>query len=479
MKKEVVKAVQKLKSSNLIQSQKVDLSAAEIVRELDKYIIGQKSAKRAVAIALRNRNRRLALTGDIRDEISPKNIMMVGCTGVGKTEIARRLAKIVDAPFIKVEATKFSEIGYVGKEVDSIIRDLVTQSFNEEKQKYKNKIKDQIQSKIEDRILDILLPMPRKETKNSAEPKDKDASDNSIKKTREKLRNKLLKGQLDNKEIEINASHPSMRNNLPNMEIMPIGIDNFEKIDVLMEQMLKQFNQPSKGKVQKTTVKEAKKILQLQLEEEMLNLDKITRIAIDRTENMGIVFIDEIDKIANNRESGQGGEVSREGVQRDILPLVEGCTVNTRYGTVKTDHILFISSGAFHISSPNDLIPELQGRFPIRVELDELTSEDLKKIMTKPKNALIKQYQALLKTDNTRLEFEQKAINEIARVAMETNKTHYNIGARRLSTIIERILEDILFDAPGKENKFIITEKYVKEKLKVLKERKDISKYIL
>ena len=461
-----------------------EMLPGQIVRELDKYIIGQKEAKKAVAIALRNRTRRRHVKDEIREEISPKNIIMIGATGVGKTEIARRMARLADAPFIKVEATKFTEVGYVGRDVESIIRDLVNQAVNEEKSLSQALMGKEAEQMTEEKILDSLLPSNRSTPQSASlssslstsmgvpRSPSGEMSEESMRKTREKMRSRLRKGDFNDKYIDVEVNQPPHKNAF--IEFMPE--QGFEQIDSMMKNIIGQFSKGNKTK--KMKVEDARKILKSQFIEKLIDMDKVVQKAFEKTENMGIVFIDEIDKIAT-RDGAKGIDVSREGVQRDILPLVEGCSVNTRYGVVKTDHILFIASGAFHMSSPSDLIPELQGRFPIRVELQALDAKDLEKILTKPKNALIRQYTALLQTENIELTFESSAVSEIARIASEINKSTFNIGARRLSTVMEKLLENILFDAPNVASKITIDSKYVRERLENIEKNKDLTKYIL
>ncbi len=439
------------KNENHIDS----LSPREIVSELDRYVVGQNKAKRAVAIALRNRWRRQALTGDMRDEVLPKNILMIGPTGVGKTEISRRLSKLAEAPFVKVEATRFTEVGYVGRDVEQIIRDLLEIAIAMEKVKKRKEVHAKAQKLAEERVLDALVG-------NKASVA-----------TRESFRKRLRNGDLDDNEIEIATNESS---NMPSFEIpgMPganIGMINIG--DMLGKSM------GGKTKKKKMTVKESHDILLNEEADKLIEQDKIIKSAKNVTENNGIVFLDEIDKISG-RTDRVGGDVSREGVQRDLLPLIEGTTVSTKYGPVKTDHILFVASGAFQLAKPSDLLPELQGRLPIRVELDALTSEDFKRILKEPDNSLIKQYKALLKTENVDLEFSEDGIETIANLATEVNSSVENIGARRLHTIIERILDEISFTATDRSGeKIIIDSKYVNENLGQLVKDNDLSKFIL
>ena len=431
------------------------LSPREIVSELDRFVVGQNKAKRAVAIALRNRWRRQALTGDMKDEVLPKNILMIGPTGVGKTEISRRLSKLAEAPFVKVEATRFTEVGYVGRDVEQIVRDLLEIAISMEKVKKRKEVKAQVQKLAEERVLDALVG-----------PKASVA-------TRESFRKRLRSGDLDDNEIEIAVSEsggmPSFE--IPGMPGANIGMINIS--DMLGKSM------GSKPKRKKMSVKESYEILMNEESDKLIEQDKIIKSAKNTTENNGIVFLDEIDKISA-RTDRVGGDVSREGVQRDLLPLIEGTTVSTKYGPVKTDHILFIASGAFQLAKPSDLLPELQGRLPIRVELDPLTSEDFKRILKEPDNSLIKQYKALLQTEKVELEFTEDGINTIADIAMEVNSTVENIGARRLHTIIERVLDEISFTATDKAGERIVVDsEYINKNLGELTKDTDLSKFIL
>ncbi len=431
------------------------LSPREIVSELDRFVVGQNNAKRAVAIALRNRWRRQALTGDMKDEVLPKNILMIGPTGVGKTEISRRLSKLAEAPFVKVEATRFTEVGYVGRDVEQIVRDLLEIAISMEKVKKRKEVKAQVQKLAEERVLDALVG-----------PKASVA-------TRESFRKRLRSGDLDDNEIEIAVSEsggmPSFE--IPGMPGANIGMINIS--DMLGKSM------GSKPKRKKMSVKESYEILMNEESDKLIEQDKIIKSAKNTTENNGIVFLDEIDKISA-RTDRVGGDVSREGVQRDLLPLIEGTTVSTKYGPVKTDHILFIASGAFQLAKPSDLLPELQGRLPIRVELDPLSSEDFKRILKEPDNSLIKQYKALLQTEKVELEFTEDGINTIADIAMEVNSTVENIGARRLHTIIERVLDEISFTATDKAGeKIVVDTKYINKNLGELTKDTDLSKFIL
>ncbi len=455
-----------------------ELTPREIVAELDKYVVGQSAAKRAVAIALRNRMRRQKLAPELAEEVIPKNIIMIGPTGVGKTEIARRLAKLANSPFLKVEASKFTEVGYVGRDVESMIRDLVEIAIEMIREERLEDVADKAELNAEERLLDILLPPsppPSSSSSTSTGGVVIDASTTlteSSSRTREKLRQQLREGKLDDRTVEIETRE----RNFPSFEI--ISNQGVEEMDVNLKDMLPNiFGQRTKKR--KMKVNEAFEYLIQEEEQRLIDMEQVTRTAIDRVENSGIIFLDEIDKIAG-RESGHGPDVSREGVQRDILPIVEGTTVNTRYGMVRTDHILFVAAGAFHVSKPSDLIPELQGRFPIRVELQSLTMEDFIRILTEPKSSLTKQYTALLETEGVKLEFTKDALDEIARFAFRVNEGTENIGARRLHTIMERVLDEISFEAPEKKGQqFTIDAAYVQKMLSEIVKDQDLSRYIL
>ncbi len=447
-----------------------NLTPRQTVKELDYYIIGQTDAKRAVAIALRNRWRRQQVSEDIKEEIVPNNIILIGPTGVGKTEIARRLAKLADAPFIKVEASKFTEVGYVGRDVESMVRDLTEIAVQMVKSEKAIVVQSKADKIAEEKILDILIPPVRKPNKLSAEDENNELFQNE--KTREWMREKLRNGEMDDKMIEFDVQVSQI-----GMQVMgPIGMDDMGiNIQELMSSMI-----PKKKKKRKTTIKEAKVIISQEEAQKLIDMEAVQKEAIQRVQETGIIFIDEIDKVAGSGK-GHGPDVSREGVQRDLLPIVEGSTVNTKYGAVKTDHVLFIAAGAFHVAKPSDLIPELQGRFPIRVELKSLTEEDFIKILTIPNNALLKQYTALLNTEGVKISFTNEAIREVAKIAALVNEEVENIGARRLHTILTTLLEDILFDVPDSipSEEITITRELVGERLDKIVKNRDLSKYIL
>ncbi|HEY7471303.1 MAG TPA: ATP-dependent protease ATPase subunit HslU [Gemmatimonadota bacterium] len=463
------------------------LTPRQIVEELDKYIVGQDDAKRAVAIALRNRWRRLRVDEELRDEILPNNIIMIGPTGVGKTEISRRLARLSDAPFIKVEASKFTEVGYVGRDVESMIRDLMEISVNMVRQEWEDEVYDQAEEHVEDRLLDLLLPPLKSEEGGAAmrrylvdklgvaeaateEPSAQAQAQRE--RSREKLRKLLAEGKLEDRKVEVETSQTRM----PFIEVLsPMGL---EDMDINMSEMLEEML-PKRKKRRQVTVSEARRILLQEELAKLVDMDEVVNEAVYRTENSGIVFLDEIDKIAGEKVTG-GPDVSREGVQRDLLPVVEGSNVQTKYGLVRTDHILFIAAGAFHVSKPSDLIPEIQGRFPIRVELRSLTAADFERILTEPRNALTLQYQALLDTEGVKLRFTDDSIREIARTAAEVNDAMENIGARRLHTIMTRLLDDILFDVPDVDHgEVVLGAEDVRARLQDVVQNTDLRKYIL
>ena len=450
-----------------------ELTPREIVAELDKYIVGQDAAKRAVAVALRNRVRRQKLQPEMAEEILPKNILMIGPTGVGKTEIARRLARLAGCPFVKVEASKYTEVGYVGRDVESMVRDLVETAIDMVREEKLDEVAERAEQTAEERLLDLLLPAaaPALESIHPADPRPAAASEQASG-TREKLRAQLREGKLDQRMVEVEVRERSM----PAFEI--ITNQGVEEMDINVKDMLSGFFGQTKKK-RKMSVAEAFDYLIQEEENRLIDMDQVTRIAVERAEQMGIIFIDEIDKIAG-RESGHGPDVSREGVQRDILPIIEGTAVNTRYGTVRTDHILFIAAGAFHVTKPSDLIPELQGRLPIRVELSSLSEGDFVRILTEPKNALIKQYTALLETEGVKLTFTEDAIATLARMAALVNEQTENIGARRLHTILEKVLDEISFEAPDLKKKTVkIDAAYVNKQLAEIVKNQDLSRYIL
>ncbi|MDP4154750.1 MAG: HslU--HslV peptidase ATPase subunit [Bacillota bacterium] len=463
-----------------------NLTPRQIVERLDQYIIGQKDAKKAVAVALRNRYRRELLNEKLRDEVIPKNILMIGPTGVGKTEIARRMAKIVGAPFVKVEATKFTEVGYVGRDVESMIRDLVETAVRLIKEEKTQNVKERAEESANRRLVDLLVPAAKKTNNyknplemlfgggnSQSEPEHESSDDYSINEKRKIVKGKLELGQLEDEivTVEVEEQAPSMFDMLQGSGMEQMGMNMQDMLGGLL---------PKKHKKRKLTVREARKLLINEEAQKLIDMDEVTQEAVFRAEQTGIIFIDEIDKIASKNQGGSSADVSREGVQRDILPVVEGSTVVTKYGSVKTDHILFIAAGAFHMAKPSDLIPELQGRFPIRVELTKLNVDDFFRILIEPDNALIKQYNALLETEGIEIEFSDDAIRRIAEVAFEVNQNTDNIGARRLHTILEKLLEDLSFEAPDiSMEKVTITPQYVDEKLGAISKNKDLSQFIL
>ena len=445
----------------------LNMTPQETVDALDRYIIGQTDAKKAVAVALRNRWRRLQLDEDLKDEILPKNIIMIGATGIGKTEIARRISKLVNAPFVKVEASKFTEVGYVGRDVESMIRDLTDYSVNMVRQEQMERKQEAAKEMVEERLLDLLLP-PLESEKDASEGKT------STNPTREKFRKKLRSGVLDERMVELDVSE---RPSGAVMEFMPVSMN--DNMDMNIRDMLSNM-MPKQSKRRRVNIEDARKILQQEEVSKLIDMDEVIREALTRVEQSGIVFLDEIDKVASRRSHSHGPDVSREGVQRDLLPIVEGSTVNTKHGPVQTDHILFIAAGAFHLTKPSDMIPELQGRFPIRVELQSLSKDDFVKILTEPKNALIVQYTALMKTEGVELEFTKAAIDTIAEIACQINEDSENIGARRLHTVMEQLLEEVSFTAPDlKGQKISVTPEYIQSRLSNLLKNQDLSRYIL
>jgi len=445
----------------------LNMTPQETVDALDRYIIGQTDAKKAVAVALRNRWRRLQLDEDLKDEILPKNIIMIGATGIGKTEIARRISRLVNAPFVKVEASKFTEVGYVGRDVESMIRDLTDYSVNMVRQEQMERKQEAAKEMVQERLLDLLLP-PLECEKDASEGK---ASTNP---TREKFRKKLHSRALDERMVELDISE---RTSGAVMEFMPVSMN--DNMDMNIRDMLSNM-MPKQSKRRRVNIEDARKILQQEEVSKLIDMDEVIREAVTRVEQSGIVFLDEVDKVASRRSHSHGPDVSREGVQRDLLPIVEGSTVNTKHGPVQTDHILFIAAGAFHLTKPSDMIPELQGRFPIRVELQSLSKDDFVKILTEPKNALIVQYTALMKTEGVELEFTKAAIDTIAEIACQINEDSENIGARRLHTVMEQLLEEVSFTAPDLNGqKISVTPEYIQSRLSNLLKNQDLSRYIL
>jgi ATP-dependent HslUV protease ATP-binding subunit HslU len=475
-----------------------ELTPRQIVSELDKYIVGQNDAKRAVAIALRNRWRRQRVDDDLREEIMPNNIILIGPTGVGKTEIARRLARLAGAPFVKVEASKFTEVGYVGRDVESMVRDLIDVAVNMIREEREAEVEEQAQQQVEDRLLDLLLPAPTtpqtgaqqqpakperprafivgsdgftREEESDADDGDEQRLRERRERTREKLRTLLRDGKLEERKVDVEITQSTPIENM----MMPMGAEGMDNTTEMLQDMM-----PKRKKRRTVSVAEARRILIQDELDKLIDMDEVVSEALERTEDMGIIFLDEIDKVAGERGSGGGPDVSREGVQRDLLPIVEGSTVQTKYGMIRTDHILFIAAGAFHVSKPSDLIPELQGRFPIRVELKPLTEADFVRILTEPKNALTRQYQALVKSEQVELTFTEDAIREIARIAADVNRRMENIGARRLHTVLTTLLDEILFDLPERgAGSIAIDGNAVRDKLRAIVEDEDLRKYIL
>ncbi|MBV8130548.1 MAG: ATP-dependent protease ATPase subunit HslU [Planctomycetaceae bacterium] len=449
------------------------MTPRQIVAELDRDIVGQADAKRAVAIALRNRWRRRQLPDDLRAQVTPKNIMLIGPTGVGKTEIARRLAILVGAPFVKTEATKYTEVGYYGRDVESLIRDLVEAAILLVRTAERETVEEQARLRVEQRLLDLLLPSPQPTSWSEADAHQTDEAAERRQRSREKMKNRLLAGELEDREVEVT---------IPGRSVAPVsilGAANMEQMEMDLQSMFEKI-MPKQAQSRRMSVREARPILLQQETDALIDPEKINQAAVRLTEETGIVFIDELDKIASDEGSSRGPDVSRQGVQRDLLPIVEGTTVNTKYGPVKTDHVLFVAAGAFHRSKPSDLMPELQGRFPIRVEMHDLTRDDFARILREPRASLVRQYEALLGTEGVNLEFTSDAIEAMADLAFLVNRTTQNIGARRLHTILERVLEDISFNAPDRQNqKIVVDEKLVRERLEALSKDEDLSRYIL
>ncbi len=450
-----------------------ELTPRQIVAELDRDIVGQADAKRAVAIALRNRWRRRQLPDDLRAQVTPKNILLIGPTGVGKTEIARRLAILVGAPFVKTEATKYTEVGYYGRDVESLIRDLVEAAILLVRTAERETVEEQARLRVEQRLLDLLLPSPQPANWSEADSHQADEAAERRQRSRDKMKNRLLAGELEDREVEVT---------IPGRSVAPIsilGAANMEQMEMDLQSMFEKI-MPKQAQSRRMTVRDARPILLQQETDALIDPEKINQAAVKLTEETGIVFIDELDKIASDEGSMRGPDVSRQGVQRDLLPIVEGTTVNTKYGPVKTDHILFVAAGAFHRSKPSDLMPELQGRFPIRVEMHDLTRDDFARILREPRASLVRQYEALLGTEGVKLEFTSDAIEAMADLAFLVNRTTQNIGARRLHTILERVLEDISFDAPDRQNQqIVVDDKLVRERLEALSKDEDLSRYIL
>jgi ATP-dependent HslUV protease ATP-binding subunit HslU len=449
----------------------MSLTPRQVVAELDKHIVGQTAAKKAVAVAIRNRWRRQQLPADLRKDVTPKNIILIGPTGVGKTEIARRLAQLVGAPFVKVEATKFTEVGYVGRDVESMVRDLVEAAIGLVKQSQREKVREKAAEKVTERLLDLLLPTPKS---SSWEPEAEKEDLEKRSRTREKFREKLLAGELEDRVVELTIEQKT-----PAVQIL--GGMGMEQMEANLQDMFERIMPKGGNQPRQMPIREARKILTEQETEQLIDRAAVNEQAIELAENQGIIFLDELDKVCSPHGPMSGGaEVSRQGVQRDLLPVVEGTTVNTKHGSVKTDHVLFIAAGAFHVAKPSDLMPELQGRFPIRVELTDLTRDDFLRILTEPQNSLVRQYSELLRTEGVDLQFTRDGIEALAELAFDLNRSTQNIGARRLHTIIERVVEDVSFEGPDLQNKTVtIDGKVVREKIGGIMQKEDLSKYIL